>query len=215
MPIPPARLMLVFVAVAVCCLDAASAAEPRSSVDEAATADGPAVINRSPAVKPSTAVEQPTAVDKRLAIELFAAEPEHRHAHGNRRRRAGRVLVIESHTHFRPKDYPGPPADRIRLFEDADGDGRSERITTFFEGTKYTMNLAFDRERRPSSSPRETKSSGCAIATATARPTNGQQIARLDTPGRLPAQRALGLRVRLRGQRLLRPGREPGAPTTV
>ena len=28
----------------------------------------------------------------------------------------GRVLVIESHTHFRPKDYEGPERDRVLMF---------------------------------------------------------------------------------------------------
>src|SRR5205823_6071515 len=50
-------------------------------------------------------------------------------------------LVVESHTHFRPNDYQGPPADRVRMFEDTDGDGRADRITTFFEGTTWTMNI--------------------------------------------------------------------------
>ena len=52
------------------------------------------------------------------------------------------MLVVECHTHFRPPDYQGPPADRIRIFTDTDGDGRAETITTFFEGTQSTMNVA-------------------------------------------------------------------------
>ena len=32
----------------------------------------------------------------------------------------GRVLVIESHTHFRPPGYEGPKADRIMLLDDFD-----------------------------------------------------------------------------------------------
>ena len=61
----------------------------------------------------------------------------------------GGVLVIESHTHFRPKDYTGPPADRIRLFEDADGDGRFERVSTFFEGTKSDHEPGVRPRRQP------------------------------------------------------------------
>ena len=41
----------------------------------------------------------------------------------------GRVLVIESHTHFRPEGYAGPKADRILAMTDTDGDGRADRIT--------------------------------------------------------------------------------------
>ena len=52
------------------------------------------------------------------------------------------MLVVESHTHFRPENYVGPPADRVRMFADTDGDGRADRITTFHEGTRSTMNVA-------------------------------------------------------------------------
>lgn len=43
-----------------------------------------------------------------------------------------RVLVVESHTHFRPEDYVGPETDRIRMLEDTTGDGRANRVTAFF-----------------------------------------------------------------------------------
>jgi len=88
----------------------------------------------------------PRSLDPRLVFEQVAREPQIVTPTGLAVDARGRVLVIESHTHFRPKDYAGPPADRIRLFEDADGDGRSERVSTFFEGTKLTMSLAFARD---------------------------------------------------------------------
>jgi putative membrane-bound dehydrogenase-like protein len=84
----------------------------------------------------------PRVLDKRLKLELFAAEPQIVTPTGIAVDDRGRVLCIESHTHFRPKDYKGPATDRIRMFQDTDGDGRADRITTFFEGTTYTMNLA-------------------------------------------------------------------------
>ncbi|REK17182.1 MAG: hypothetical protein DWQ37_06855 [Planctomycetota bacterium] len=84
----------------------------------------------------------PEAVDSRLRVELFAAEPDVVTPCGIAVDHRGRVLVIESHSHFRPTDYEGPPADRIRLLEDRDGDGRAEHVTNFYEGTKWTMNLA-------------------------------------------------------------------------
>lgn len=86
-------------------------------------------------------IARPECLDTRLKIELFAAEPDIVTPCGLAVDERGRVLVVESHTHFRPKDYQGPPADRIRMFEDRDGDGRAERITTFFEGTTHTMNV--------------------------------------------------------------------------
>jgi putative membrane-bound dehydrogenase-like protein len=88
----------------------------------------------------------PRAIDSRLILERVAAEPEIVTPTGLAVDARGRVFVIESHTHFRPKDYQGPPADRIRLFEDTNGDGKFDRIETFFQGTRMTMNLAFARD---------------------------------------------------------------------
>jgi putative membrane-bound dehydrogenase-like protein len=88
----------------------------------------------------------PHAVDARLVFDQIAREPAIVTPTGLAVDARGRVLVIESHTHFRPEGYKGPPADRVRIFEDADGDGRFERVGTFFEGTKFTMSLAFARD---------------------------------------------------------------------
>lgn len=88
----------------------------------------------------------PRSVDERLILERMASEPEIVTPTGLAVDARGRVFVIESHTHFRPRGYKGPPADRIRLFEDADGDGRFEKVGTFFQGTRLTMNLAFARD---------------------------------------------------------------------
>jgi putative membrane-bound dehydrogenase-like protein len=90
--------------------------------------------------------DEPRALDPRLVLERIAAEPEIVTPTGIAVDGRGRVLVIESHTHFRPSDYEGPKADRIRLLEDRDGDGRGEPIRTFFEGTHATMNLAVYRD---------------------------------------------------------------------
>jgi putative membrane-bound dehydrogenase-like protein len=54
----------------------------------------------------------------------------------------GRLLVIESHTHFRPEGYAGPEFDRIRALADSGGDGRLDHWSTFYEGSKATMGLA-------------------------------------------------------------------------
>ncbi|RLS79784.1 MAG: hypothetical protein DWI03_00945, partial [Planctomycetota bacterium] len=83
----------------------------------------------------------PRAVEPRHTIELVAADPDIVTPVGCTHDARGRLLVIESHTHFRPANYPGPPHDRIRLVEDSDGDGRADRFSTFFEGTRATMAL--------------------------------------------------------------------------
>ena len=90
--------------------------------------------------------DPPRVLDKRLVIEQIAATPDIVTPTGLAVDARGRVLVVESHTHFRPHDYAGPEADRIRLIDDADGDGRPERVRTFFEGSRFTMNIAVARD---------------------------------------------------------------------
>ena len=85
----------------------------------------------------------PKVVDPRLVLERFAADPEIVTPTGLTVDAKGRVLVIESHTHFRPENYKGPKADRIRLLEDTDGDGKADTFSTFYEGTTHTMGLGF------------------------------------------------------------------------
>ncbi len=86
--------------------------------------------------------DSPQAADPRLQVDLFAASPDVVHVIGMDFDARGRLLVIESHTHFPPKDYKGPKYDRIRVLEDTDGDGKADRFTTFFEGTTKTMDIA-------------------------------------------------------------------------
>ncbi len=94
---------------------------------------------------PATIVP-PDVRDERLTVQLIAAEPDIVTPTGLAVDDRGRVLVVESHTHFRPPDYAGPPADRILIFEDSDGDGRVERSGTFFEGSTHTMNIGVHPE---------------------------------------------------------------------
>lgn len=94
-------------------------------------------------VPPGADQAPPKVVDNRLVIERFAAEPEIVTPTGLTIDAKGRVLVIESHTHFRPENYQGPTSDRIRLLEDTNGDGKADRCSTFFEGTTHTMGLGF------------------------------------------------------------------------
>src|ERR1019366_6960905 len=82
--------------------------------------------------------EPPKVSDPRLVVELFAASPEIVHPIACDFDAKGRLLVIESHTHFAPKDYKGPKFDRIRMFDVS----QKRKPTTFFEGTRHTMDLA-------------------------------------------------------------------------
>ncbi len=81
--------------------------------------------------------EIPKTSDPRLVVELFAAAPDIVHPISCDFDHKGRLLVIESHTHFAPKDYKGPKFDRIRAF-----DVKTGKATTFFEGIRHTMDLA-------------------------------------------------------------------------
>jgi putative membrane-bound dehydrogenase-like protein len=92
-----------------------------------------------PAAPPGDA---PAVSDPRLVIERFAAAPDIVHPVALDFDSRGRLLVVESHTHFRPPDYQGPKYDRVRVLEDTAGDGKADRFTTFFEGTRATMGLA-------------------------------------------------------------------------
>ncbi len=92
-------------------------------------------------------LQTPQSADPRLRIDLFAAAPDIVHPIGIAFDQRGRLLVIESHTHFRPADYPGPKHDRVRIVEDTDGDGKADRFTTFFEGTQATMDIAVHPDR--------------------------------------------------------------------
>lgn len=77
-------------------------------------------------------------------VSLFAAEPDIVTPIGIAVDKAGRVFVTESHTHKVKPDYAGPKSDRIRIFEDTDGDGRADKSSVFAEGFTAAMNLKFD-----------------------------------------------------------------------
>lgn len=90
----------------------------------------------------------PVVLDRRLDLDLIAADPEIVTPTGIACDERGRLFVIESHTHFRSKDYSGPKHDRIRLLEDVDGDGVFEKIGNFAEGLRLALGLVVDGPQR-------------------------------------------------------------------
>ncbi|MDP6445602.1 MAG: c-type cytochrome [Pirellulaceae bacterium] len=82
-------------------------------------------------------------LDNRLDIRPFAEAPQIVTPTGIAVDSRGRVMVIESHTHFPLEGYGGPKFDRIRWLQDTDNDGRADRVTSFYEGGVATMNMAF------------------------------------------------------------------------
>lgn len=87
-------------------------------------------------------IQPPQVNDASLRVELFASEPLIQQPIGMAFDQAGRLLVIESHTHFRPKDWKGPEHDQIIWLQDSDGDGRADKREVFFGETDMTMDLA-------------------------------------------------------------------------
>src|SRR5690606_25650748 len=84
---------------------------------------------------------EPRVLDPTYELMLVASEPDLVTPIGVAFDNRGRLLVVESHTHFRPEGYEGPTGDRIQLVEDTNGDGRADRFRTFYEGTTATMGL--------------------------------------------------------------------------
>jgi putative membrane-bound dehydrogenase-like protein len=88
-------------------------------------------------------IPTPVAVDERLVVELVATEPALNTPTGLTVDAQGRVWVVESNTHFPPKNYKGRPTDRILVFEDFKPDGKAGKVTTFAEGFRYGMGIGF------------------------------------------------------------------------
>src|SRR5687768_6652966 len=65
-------------------------------------------------------IAPPKVLDDRLQLQLVAAEPDVVTPTGLAVDERGQVLVIESHTHFRPEGYKGPKHDRILIMDDFD-----------------------------------------------------------------------------------------------
>lgn len=82
----------------------------------------------------------PKVLDDRLKLELIAEAPTIRTPTGIAIDDQGRVYVVESHTHFPPKDYDGPKHDRILRFEKK---GEKWEPSVFFEGGRHTMGIGF------------------------------------------------------------------------
>ncbi len=134
----------------------------------------------------------PRAADPGIVVELFAQAPDIVHPVALTLDQRGRLLVIESHTHFRPKNYQGPAKDRIRILEDTDGDGKADRLTTFFEGVIAAMDLACHPDgsiylatRNELLRLRDQDGDGKADA--------AQRLVFLDTPGDYPHNGLCGL----------------------
>jgi putative membrane-bound dehydrogenase-like protein len=154
--------------------------------------------------------ENPRSLDPRVTLERFAEDPRIVTPTGIAVNARGQVLVIESHTHFRPDEYQGPPADRIRLLEDTNRDGRADRVTTFYEGSSHTMNLAVYHDGSVFVATRDEifrLFDDDADGTADRR----QLLVKLNTPGNYPHNGLSGFAFDARGQVYFGMGENLGA----
>lgn len=156
----------------------------------------------------------PKVNDDRLSLKLFADAPDIVTPVGIAIDAKGRVLAIESNTHFRPAGYKGAEKDRILRFEDTNGDGKADRIETFFEGTTHTMGMAFHPDgtlyvctRMEVFTLRDDDNDGKADAPKT--------IIRHETEGNYPHNGLCGFAFDFRGNVYFGQGENLGAPYTI
>ena len=90
---------------------------------------------------------QPAAPNPKTGVSLFAGKELIKHPTGICFTKGGKLLVVESHTHFRPEGYEGPEHDQIVWLEDADGDGAADRRSVFLDDSlTATMDIAVHPE---------------------------------------------------------------------
>ncbi|MDG2213135.1 MAG: hypothetical protein P8M70_04850 [Verrucomicrobiota bacterium] len=86
----------------------------------------------------------PKSPDSRIVVELVAESPQIVTPTGLGIDSRGRVLVIESHTHFRPGDYEGPERDRVLMFTPK-AKGKARR-SVFYEGLLMGMDVCVGKD---------------------------------------------------------------------
>ena len=89
----------------------------------------------------SVRAEAPKSLDPNYRLDLFADNSMVSTPVGCTIDHSGRLLVIESHTHFRPDGYKGPETDRILAFTDTNGNGKADKVETYYLGGTHTMSI--------------------------------------------------------------------------
>ena len=75
-----------------------------------------------------------------FTVELVAAEPDVMNPVAMTFDERGRIWITESFEY--PRREPGPGRDRVKILEDADGDGTAEKISIFAEGLNIPSGIA-------------------------------------------------------------------------
>ena len=94
------------------------------------------------AVSSVLAQDAPKVNDPALQAALFASEPLIQTPIGMTFDKKGRLIVIESHTHFRPKNWTGPEHDQIVCLSDTNSDGKADKREVIFADSDMTMDIA-------------------------------------------------------------------------
>jgi putative heme-binding domain-containing protein len=92
-----------------------------------------------PALSPAEAIAQ-MKVPEGFSVELVAAEPDIANPVAMTFDERGRIWVTESFEY--PRHEPGPGRDRVKILEDTDGDGRTDKVTVFAEGLNIPSGIA-------------------------------------------------------------------------
>ena len=93
----------------------------------------------TPALSPAEAIQKMT-VPPGFTVELVAAEPDVMNPVAMTFDERGRIWITESFEY--PRREPGPGRDRVKLLEDADGDGTAETVSIFAEGLNIPSGIA-------------------------------------------------------------------------
>lgn len=93
----------------------------------------------TPALSPAEAIKKMT-VPSGFTVELVAAEPDVMNPVAMTFDERGRIWITESFEY--PRREPGPGRDRVKILEDADGDGTAETVSIFAEGLNIPSGIA-------------------------------------------------------------------------
>jgi len=92
-----------------------------------------------PALSPAEAIAKMT-VPEGFQVELVASEPDLVNPVAMTFDERGRIWVTESLEY--PRREPGEGRDRVKILEDTNGDGRTDKVTVFAEGLNIPSGIA-------------------------------------------------------------------------